>query len=100
MRKMNDRQLERKLRSVGLEVFVTYFRAFCDQSRPNSDVAQVLFEERDYTWKSCCSRTSHARSIIKVGRERDALTMVSSSTSPLVSDSIKAKASELARAYE
>ena len=97
MGSMNDQQLDRTLRSIGREVFVTYFKDFCAQSKSNEDVAAHIEEERCYTAKSCRSRTGHARSIIGAGRAMDALIMVSRSTSPLVPGHIKEKAAELVR---
>ena len=70
---MNDQQLERNLISVGKECFVTYFEQFHDTQLSNQDIAIQIQEDRGYTWKSCQSRTSHARSIIRAGRARDAL---------------------------
>ena len=70
---MNDYQLERNLRSVGKEIFVAYFEQFNDPQVTNKAVASLLFDECSFTWKSCQSRTSHARSIIREGRAIDAL---------------------------
>ena len=67
---MNDQQLDRNLRSVGMGCFLTYFNQFAD---PSIDAAALLMKETDYTDKSCRSRTSHARAIIRAGRARDAL---------------------------
>ena len=76
---MDDEKLRRNLRSIGMECFVRYFDEFSDMSRSNMDVAEVLMRETDYTDKSCLSRTSHARSIIRAGRARDALIVISES---------------------
>ena len=70
---MDDRQLERNLRSVGKECFVAYFDQFKNQQLSNQDIASLIQEKQGYTWKSCLSRTSHARSIIRKGRAKDAL---------------------------
>ena len=94
---MNDHQLDRNLQSVGREIFIAYFSEFCDRSRSSEDVAIQIEEERGYTEKSCRSRTSHARSIIRAGRATDALAMVSRSTSPRVPDHVKIRGSELIR---
>ena len=73
---MNDTQLDRNLRSVGKECFVTYFEKFSDRMLSNQEIAERIQEERGYTWKACQSRTSHARSIIREGRARDALEII------------------------
>lgn len=72
---MNDQQLDRNLRSIGKTCFVKYFEKFCDSNLSNSDVASLIKAE-GYTWKSCLSRTSHARAIINSPRCRDALLAV------------------------
>ena len=70
---MNDEQLGRNLVSIGKECFVTYFEQFNDAQLTNRDIAEQIQEDRGYSWKSCLSRTSHARSIIRAGRTKDAL---------------------------
>ena len=91
---MNDQQLDRNLRSIGKECFVTYFYAFNDWSRSNEDIAIQLSDEKGYTSKACRSRTSHSRSIIKAGRAKDALRMCYES--PTLAASLREKAMELA----
>ena len=93
---MNYQQLDRNLRSIGKECFVTFFKEFCDCSLSNEDVAAQIKEERGYTDKACRSRTSHARSIIKAGRAPDALDAVRLSTSPQVTTHTRERAAELA----
>lgn len=94
---MNDRQLDRNLRSIGKECFVTFFYKFYDSSLSNEDVSIHIKEERGhYTDKSCRSRTSHARSIIKAGRALDALDVIRSSASSQVKAHTKERAAELA----
>lgn len=76
---MNDVQLERNLRSIGKECFVTYFWRFHNLSVPNQEVALQLQEERGHTWNACQSRTSTARSIIGAGRAKHAMMSISES---------------------
>ena len=76
---MNDNQLRRNLTSVGKECLVTYFEQFNNPQLSNQDIAEQIQKDRGYTWKSCQSRTSHARSIIREGRARDALENISDS---------------------
>ncbi len=73
---MDDRQLQRNLQSVGMACFVKYFGEFANNALPNRAVAEILLEREGYTEKSCRSRVSHARSIIKAGRAADALLMI------------------------
>lgn len=91
---MNDQQLDRTLRSIGKECFVTYFREFANSRLSNEDVAEILMRETDYTEGSCRSRTSHARRIIREGRAKDALMDISASYG--VPPEIAAKAKRLA----
>lgn len=93
---MNDEQFDRNLRSIGMECFVTYFCKFADLTIRNLDVAELLRQERDYTMKSCNSRVSHARAIIRAGRAKDALLRISRSQSALVEDRDRDKARNLA----
>ena len=60
------------------------------------DVVAQIKEDRDYTDKSCRSRTSHARSIIKAGRALDALNVIHCSMSSQVTAHTKKMAAELA----
>ena len=91
---MNDQELNRMLGRIGKACFVTYFREFDDTSLSIEDVAEILMRETDYTEKSCRSRTSHARRIIREGRAKDALMIISAS--PRMSSEIVAKAKRLA----
>ena len=65
---MNDEQFERNLRSVGLGVFVEFYKEFSNESLSVSEVAKLLNKSKGFTENSCRSRTSHARSIIANGR--------------------------------
>lgn len=93
---MSDQQLHRNLQSIGKECFVTFFEEFWDLTLSNEDVAEKIGKRRGYTEKSCRSRTSHARSIIKAGRAKDALNVIFLSTSPRLSNHIKKRAAALA----
>ena len=90
---MNEQQLDRSLRSVGKECFVTFFGEFCDGTRSNESVDAQIREERGYTWEACRTRTSKSRSIIKAGRAEEALIICSKAN---VSAHIKQRAAVLA----
>ena len=75
---MDDQQLERALRSVGMGCFVRYFGEFATNSP--KDMAAILAASEPYTERSCRSRVSHARRIIKSGRAPDALPMIANAT--------------------
>lgn len=70
---MDDQQLIRTLRSVGMEVFETFYDQFADESLTNLQIAALVKERRNYTEGSCRSRVGHARTIIRNGRGPDAL---------------------------
>ena len=76
---MNEQQLRRTLNSVGMRCFIIWFRQFCDPSLSNEDIAVQIEETEQYSPKTCRTRTSGARSIIRAGRGRDALTIVANS---------------------
>ncbi|MDE2837171.1 MAG: hypothetical protein OXL97_06635 [Chloroflexota bacterium] len=76
---MNEQQLVRTLNSVGKRCFVTWFRQFCDLSLSNEDVAAQMEEAERYSARTCRTRTSGARSIIRAGRGRDALEKITRS---------------------
>lgn len=76
---VNEQQLQRNLQSVGKECFVMYFPLFASDVLSNADAAAQLQEERPYTGKSCRSRVGHARSIIRAGRAKDALSIIGES---------------------
>ena len=70
---MDDNQLMRNLRSVGMEVFETFYNYFADERLTNPQVIAFLRERRNYTENSYRSRVSHARAIIRAGRGPEAL---------------------------
>ena len=70
---MDDQQLLRTLRSVGMAVFETWYDQFADESLTNQQIVALLKEKRKYTEQSYHSRVGHARMIIRNGRGPDAL---------------------------
>ena len=73
---MDDYQLDRNLRSIGKECFIAYFNQFSNPQLTNQEIAELMKKERGYTSKACQSRTSHARSIIRAGRAKDAMEII------------------------
>lgn len=76
---MNEGQLKRTLQSVGMQCFVDYFDIFSSDRHSKEDIIEYLFEENDFTEKSCKSRTNHAKRIFKESRQIDALKLIESS---------------------
>ena len=89
---MTDKQLKRNLRSIGKTCFVTYFCKFANSALSNDDIVEQMKKNENYTKKACQSRTSHARSIIKAGRSRDALINICESHVP---DKVRNRARQL-----
>ena len=46
---IDDHQLIRTLRSVGMEVFETFYDQFADESLTNQQIVALLKEQRNYT---------------------------------------------------
>jgi hypothetical protein len=80
---MNDAKLARSLQSVGMTCIVKYFEHFASDI-PREDVIEKLKSTTAYTYKSCTSRTSHARSIIKADMAYKALQLIIDSESPMI----------------
>lgn len=76
---MDDQQMDRYLRSVGKQCFVTYFHQFHDLSQSTTDIAELIFRENAYTFDSCRTRAGKARRIIDAGLAKDALINIANS---------------------
>ena len=72
---MDDQQLEITLRTMGKACFVKYYEHGDDPA-----LAQRIEEAEPYTRKSCQSRASCIRRIIKCGRGEDALENIANSS--------------------
>lgn len=55
----------RLLKSVGMEVFVTYYALLSDPRQPQNDVVATMKRERGYTLGACQTRVSKARRIFE-----------------------------------
>lgn len=80
---MNDQQLDRNLRSIGKECFVTFFGELCDLELTNEAVARYIAQDwgcdegAALTW-----RVNPARKIVQAGRAADALDICARSRLP------------------
>lgn len=92
---MNAKQLARNLQSVGKSCFVKYFSLFASESVDRTGIIEVLKSETAYSEKSCASRASHARSIIRAGLGIKALESVVDSESTQISDETRKDARDL-----
>ncbi|MBW1749373.1 MAG: hypothetical protein JRJ37_01455, partial [Deltaproteobacteria bacterium] len=73
---MDNKKLASALNATGKECFVSYLKYFSDFQLTNEDIASIIQRERGYTFNSCRSRTSKARSILKNNRLEDALQII------------------------
>ena len=77
---MDDLQLDRYLRSVGKECFVTFFGELCDRELLDETVARYIAEDWGRDRSAALTRRVYpARKIIDAGRARDALIVCSNS---------------------
>jgi hypothetical protein len=76
---MNDKQLDRSLRSIGKACFVKYFYNFRDAEMEDYDLIERLMVEENYQESGCKIRVSQARRIFRENREIDALRGISRS---------------------
>ncbi len=77
---MTDQQLERYLRSIGKECFVTFFGELCDLELSNETVARYITEAWGSDYSAALTRRVYpARKIIASGCARDALAICSNS---------------------
>jgi hypothetical protein len=88
---MHDYQLSDALNSMGKACFVEYYCKFADFSLSNKEVVELLM--KNYTKGVSTIRVSRARSIIRAGRAKDALTIISQAAR--VSPQTRARAKEL-----
>ncbi|WP_217523199.1 hypothetical protein [Vibrio metschnikovii] len=76
---MDDKQLDRSLRSIGKECFVKYYELFQDRNWSKEDLIEHLIAVEGYQESGCITRISKSRRIFNDHREYDALDMVISS---------------------
>ncbi len=76
---MNDKQLERCLRSIGKECFVKYYELFRDRSWSKGDLIEHLITIEGYQESGCITRISQSRRIFDDNRKYDALVIIISS---------------------
>ncbi|WP_219588240.1 hypothetical protein, partial [Vibrio parahaemolyticus] len=76
---MDDKQLDRSLRSIGKECFVKYYELFQDPNWSKEDLIEHLIALEGYQESGCITRISQSRRIFNDHREYDALDMVISS---------------------
>ena len=73
---MDDKQLDRSLRSIGKECFVKYYELFKDPKWTKEDLIEHLLAVEGYTESGCITRISQSRRIFNAHREFDALDII------------------------
>lgn len=76
---MNEVQVYKRLRSMGMTCFVKYLPDFSNESLSRRDLIELLLRKESYTEGSCSARISNARSIIKAGCAKAALNLIAES---------------------
>lgn len=90
---MNDKQLLRSLRSIGMKCFVKYFEEFSNERISIEDLVDVLVREEGYAEAGSKTRVRQSRRIIQSGRAQDALLVVVGAKR--IEDGIRGRANEL-----
>jgi hypothetical protein len=74
---MDDKTLDRSLKSIEKECFVKHYELFRDKSGPDADfVVDSLMRNENYNESGAKIRVSHVRRIFSAGRQEDALKFI------------------------
>ena len=66
----------RLLNSIGKECFVKYFDEFKSNKLSNSELAEIISNQENYSLQATKVRVNSARKIIKFENEREALELI------------------------
>ena len=67
------------LKAIGMECFVNYYPHFADSNLSSADIIEQMHSCEGYTEKSCRTRISKARKVIRDGLSIEALTLIANS---------------------
>ena len=87
--------LAEHLKAIGMECFVNYYPHFADSNLSSADIIEQMHSCEGYTEKSCRTRISKARKVIRDGLSIEALTLIADSGR--IQDSVKKEVLELIR---
>ncbi|BBV64448.1 TPA: hypothetical protein N2N50_000702 [Kluyvera ascorbata] len=87
--------LAEHLKAIGMECFVNYYHHFADSNLSSADIIEQMHSCEGYTEKSCRTRISKARKVIRDGLSIEALTLIAHSGR--IQDSVKKEVLELIR---
>jgi hypothetical protein len=94
----NSVTLAELLKAIGMECFVNYYHHFADSNLSSADIIEQMHSREGYTEKSCRSRLSKARKVIRDGLSIEALTLIADSGR--LQDSVRNDALQLISALE
>jgi hypothetical protein len=77
---MDDKQLDRAIRSIGKGCFVKYYEEFRNSTLSNEDLIELLMNNEGYAETASGTRVSYSRRVIHAGRGADALLGITRST--------------------
>ncbi|WP_259470202.1 DUF6998 domain-containing protein [Serratia plymuthica] len=86
------------LKAIGMECFVNYYHHFADSNLSSAYIIEQMHSREGYTEKSCRSRLSKARKVIRDGLSIEALTLIADSGR--IQDSVRSDALKLIRVLE
>ncbi|MFA9595586.1 DUF6998 domain-containing protein [Citrobacter telavivensis] len=87
-----------RLKAIGMECFVNYYHRFADSNLSSADIIEQMHSREGYTEKSCRTRLSKARKVIRDGLSIEALTLVADSGR--IQDSVRNDALKLISVLE
>ncbi|HDG1702250.1 TPA: hypothetical protein PFE33_004616 [Kluyvera ascorbata] len=87
--------LAEHLKAIGMECFVNYYPHFADSNLSSADIIEQMHSCEGYTEKSCRTRISKARKVIRDGLSIEALTLIAHSGR--IQDSVKKEVLKLIR---
>ena len=86
------------LKAIGMECFVNYYHRFADSNLSSAGIIEQMHSREGYTEKSCRTRLSKARKVIRDGLSIEALTLVADSGR--IQDSVRNDALKLISVLE
>jgi len=72
----NHATLAELLKAIGMECFVNYYHHFANSNLSSADIIEQMHSGEGYTEKSCRTRLSKARKVIRDGLSIEALTLI------------------------
>jgi len=77
---MNEEQLIRSIKTIGMGCFIKYFEAFSDLSIKDEDLIEALMKIERYEESGAIARVSQSRRINRENMVKEALEIISKSS--------------------